>query len=760
MDEEVINDLYSRAVSKGYRKDRDQFVNLLHSDQEVLNDMYSYVQSKGYKKTIDDFSGLIGKNPKQPIEQPTEQVPQEVEQPKKKDSQGGFTNSLATVNRTLLNIPADLTEMLAVGTAWYSNLANKVTGGKDVKAEDIVLPIGAARVSPFKIAQEYKEKVKELTPIDEDFEGSFAGQLSAGAGQIIGMLMSGGGSAPSTIPKMAKNAKTAEMIVQAGKDLLKGMGSRQGVIGGSMMGASNYEEAIRSGATEWQAQQAGVENTVVGSIFEQLPIQSMFARLAKFTPDAKVLEMAKNGAIGFGQEAITESVQTAYENMSANRIYEANRSILDGVGEAAAVGGTLGFAMNVLVSALTGKRAKTNIPEEQEILDKAIKETEDKIEVIEKNNEVVKETVEKLEKTKYRTLNDGDSNLDFIETEDGLEYTEDGLDEKSANGIINKLATKYPNIEFSLVDNTPEDTYALADFKVVGKPKNAPVSEYRIGGNEVPKEMASVKIDAAENLDELKEISITNDSELQSALQNKVKQLSKPVEEVKAEETPVVEPEIVPETVENASIQEQPTIEEPRGEKPTVVENVSEEPTVEGTDTEVPLREYSKEERNKPVLDSWEERTLQIDADKNFTDTNYLEVGDIVMSKDRTVGFVKKINPKKVIIETAYGGYGNNDVELIDLSIDKSDVTNFKKPKKTEVNEVKLPQIDIENQSEAVEEKLSEEVVKTVKSAVKIQYLSAKELVGANDPIDSKSKQESIKQRHKKILQLIDCLNS
>ena len=51
MDEQVIDDLYNRAVSKGYTKSRGEFVQLLHSDNEVFNDMYSYVKEKGYQKT-------------------------------------------------------------------------------------------------------------------------------------------------------------------------------------------------------------------------------------------------------------------------------------------------------------------------------------------------------------------------------------------------------------------------------------------------------------------------------------------------------------------------------------------------------------------------------------------------------------------------------------------------------------------------------------------------------------------------------------
>jgi hypothetical protein len=61
MNEQVINDLFNQAVSKGYKKSREEFVNLLHTNDAVLNDMYSYVQSKGYQKGIEDFSGLVGK---------------------------------------------------------------------------------------------------------------------------------------------------------------------------------------------------------------------------------------------------------------------------------------------------------------------------------------------------------------------------------------------------------------------------------------------------------------------------------------------------------------------------------------------------------------------------------------------------------------------------------------------------------------------------------------------------------------------------
>ena len=60
MDEQVIQDLYNRAVSLGYKKSREEFVSLLQSDSGVQDDNYSYVQSRGYQKSKDEFLGLVG----------------------------------------------------------------------------------------------------------------------------------------------------------------------------------------------------------------------------------------------------------------------------------------------------------------------------------------------------------------------------------------------------------------------------------------------------------------------------------------------------------------------------------------------------------------------------------------------------------------------------------------------------------------------------------------------------------------------------
>ena len=60
MNEEVLKDLYDRAVSQGYTKSIEEFQELLNNNDDVLNDNYNHVKSQGYQKSIEDFSTLVG----------------------------------------------------------------------------------------------------------------------------------------------------------------------------------------------------------------------------------------------------------------------------------------------------------------------------------------------------------------------------------------------------------------------------------------------------------------------------------------------------------------------------------------------------------------------------------------------------------------------------------------------------------------------------------------------------------------------------
>ena len=68
MDQEVLQDLFDRAVSQGYTKSIEDFANLISTDQEVLADNFNYVTSNGYSKSIEDFGMLVGVKKKEDTE--------------------------------------------------------------------------------------------------------------------------------------------------------------------------------------------------------------------------------------------------------------------------------------------------------------------------------------------------------------------------------------------------------------------------------------------------------------------------------------------------------------------------------------------------------------------------------------------------------------------------------------------------------------------------------------------------------------------
>jgi hypothetical protein len=74
MNEQVLKDLYDRAVSKGYQKSIEEFNTLLQSNENVLADNYGYVQEKGYQKSLEDFSVLVGVKKKEDSVSASQQV--------------------------------------------------------------------------------------------------------------------------------------------------------------------------------------------------------------------------------------------------------------------------------------------------------------------------------------------------------------------------------------------------------------------------------------------------------------------------------------------------------------------------------------------------------------------------------------------------------------------------------------------------------------------------------------------------------------
>ena len=489
MDEQVIDDLYSRAVSKGYAKSKGEFVQLLHSDNEVFNDMYSYVKEKGYQKSPDDFSSLVGKkkvgtesflaNGSLASQKPTETVIvgpmgmtglQRTKEYKPADEFEGkgvgyiVGDLLKTAGKGAVKFPADVLETASIATAGIKNLIAK-TG--------VVEESDASKFTIYKGAQEYKKLLDEVIPTDKDISSGFWGQTAKAIGEMVPIILSGftAGGAKTVAMAAAKKGTKLESVINYGKGLVSRMATPQGALTISQVAAPSYEQAKNEGATENEALTYAIQNALVSYPIEMLPVDGLFKRLDKALVGNKGVEILKRAVIGGSEEAITEGIQNVYENVSANQIYGTTKEILDGVGNASAVGGTVGAIMNAVLTALLGRRARATTTEEKEQLDKSIEEVKGKVEQVDSNNKKFVETIDILEQSKPRTLAYGSAEYNFMESTDGnLELAQDDITKEQAEGVIKNLSSTYKKIEFSVEEVEPEDPYKPTTYKVIGKP--------------------------------------------------------------------------------------------------------------------------------------------------------------------------------------------------------------------------------------------------------------------------------------------------
>lgn len=168
--------------------------------------------------------------------------------------------------------------------------------------------------------------------------------------------MSGGGRA---IAKEAgKKGISMQAVANYGKDIVSRIGTAQGAITISQVAAPSYEQAKLEGATENEALGYAIQNAVMTFPLEMLPVSNLFKRLDNVLVGNTGVEVLKRAVVGGGEELITEGVQAVYENVTADAIYGTTRGFLDGVGDAAAVGGTVGAIMNGVLTALLGRRAR------------------------------------------------------------------------------------------------------------------------------------------------------------------------------------------------------------------------------------------------------------------------------------------------------------------------------------------------------------------------------------------------------------------
>ena len=360
MNEQIIDDLYNRAKSKGYNRSRDEFISLLHNNQEVFNDNYSFVTRKGYKDGEEKFSALIGKGAAQPeeVKKKGVQPPKPIQNTTESPLAGTSSESQKPAQEPENEQGWLLNTVSALDKGVYKNFIGTPVKGVGTFLEGIT---GKGFVSDALInfGDYYNKAIDELTPQDEAYKGTLSDQFAQAFGQVISQVATGaiGGvgkvgalaSAERAIASQAtKAAPTVGTFVKGAIGELK---NPIVVSSGLSMGQAEFDRAKEAGATDEQAFEAFYKNAAVGSVLEKIPVMQFLKRFNKGTANGLTDYLKKRAMQGFTggvEEMTTEVLQQLYSNQTAADIYNINQKLFEDVGTSGGVGFGVGFLLNAM----------------------------------------------------------------------------------------------------------------------------------------------------------------------------------------------------------------------------------------------------------------------------------------------------------------------------------------------------------------------------------------------------------------------------
>ena len=172
--------------------------------------------------------------------------------------------------------------------------------------------------------------------------------LSYKIGQTFGSI------AGIAVPAAAAVYAGAPAVVGTGIAALLGVGAGAG---------EASERAREAGATEEQRAAATRRGALIGST-EALPLSRIFRRLSNDLGEETV-ETIRDRLVRAGKTGGEEAVQEAGANILQNlneRGYNAEQAILEGSGEAGALGGFAGGTLQLFIDAVTGGRRGGRTP--------------------------------------------------------------------------------------------------------------------------------------------------------------------------------------------------------------------------------------------------------------------------------------------------------------------------------------------------------------------------------------------------------------
>lgn len=236
---------------------------------------------------------------------------------------GTDINRVASASGTFNEMVVDAVASVPKGYGIISNQAerlfNAAVGLPEPKIEDN---------AGYNVGKWIQDKAFDvgITATNPDLQDSFFfHDVPAALGSVFSIIASQGrslvgGKAAQLLGGVSRSGPVAEAAKQLGKTL----SSRPMVTSGLMMGVSEYEQAIASGADEDTAFNAFLSNYEIG-MTEAIPVERALARINKLS-GGKIIDVLKTGTVGSIEEASQEGVQQILTNWVAQGTYDPERA--------------------------------------------------------------------------------------------------------------------------------------------------------------------------------------------------------------------------------------------------------------------------------------------------------------------------------------------------------------------------------------------------------------------------------------------------
>jgi hypothetical protein len=621
--------LYDKLSKSGFKlPDYDTFYTGMQ-DKETAEKIYGKLGKAGYK--LPDFEKFYSTFTQEPTEQPVEQVAtEEAEQPTQTLQQETPQTGVRTGQFGNVGLEIPIQETDSKELSHYKSVRNTFNNAwQQIKAvpQDFIL----GNMAPMAMVDKSIKNVGESIGLPEKAIDAFRAGYSflSWAPQLVTT-----GTVSPTVSeaqgRMAEISASKKEDMQVTKEFVQSIreGDIGGVAAGAINGAIGYLPSIVVGA----ATKGG------GFIpyFAGTEIAESSREKADMITDGDIRELFINEDADIVVPAITGGIAGYLEKLGlgmTKKFIEAplKKGFVKGMRDLGATTGVQG-----VVNWLEGGLSQFNLEYARtgKLDESGLKMTDWLF-----SEEGANAALEAASGTALmggggrvfrRALSTKDGNETFVGDENGAVHERGRMTEKEAEEKVKDLKERHPNTEFTTKNITDEsDPFAEANFTIEAKPKSKPTPVYTQNEETADKKSIEEAIENAETIEDLEGIGIENDSELESKLSNKFKEIS---DKTKSEL----------QELDATTEQEQPAEQQPTTEESVVVEDVQQEPTDKGTDTEVSVEEKLPSSIpvtpsvliNKKAADGWLRGSLQNFEDPNIRMRKLSEIEEVV-NKDK-----------------------------------------------------------------------------------------------------------------------------